>query len=220
MNPNLTCQYVWNDPNPGYVYWRGKCIEHLGPMGKYWTDWNDMSGNLVRTGLWLDWVQEAERKCLHLEQVGVEVHTGTFAMYYNWFKNANKRSDISWVEYLERNGEFYLRGENEIAFVRERFDADPDPNGWTIVFKVYIWNKETLQWTTFESVAECPDVVYNQMEKLGWDFGTRFWRGNNNHNEPPFNIIGQTYGEMCACYGWYKLPEENPVYRQKLPEGG
>jgi len=195
----LTCEhYDFNQRNPGYVYWNRIHIEHLGPMGDDWCD------NYPEKGEWAAWCHNTIMTCLHLEQLQIPVNAHTF-LQSEWFEMAQKKEDLSWFDYFVYLGDFYLRGEAEIAFLET---IDIGDNNLDSEFIVHIWNRDTKRWTMEQYISICPDVEYHEMHKHGYQHGCKFW-GEKSHN-----IISHSYFEICACFGWYKLPEQYPYLKK------
>lgn len=189
---NLTCQTGnFSSRNPGYIYWKGVCIEHYGPMGDDWED------------TWQEKIAEIQHACENLERLGIPVNGKTF-LQYDYFGWATKRKDIEYLDYFIKLGDFYLRGENEIAFLEEvRADYR---NSWKIDFIAHVWHTDTCIWTTEKYYVECPDVEYHEMIRNGWKHGGDWWKDNENTR----NICSHSYKQIVACYHWYALPNEYP----------
>ena len=207
MDNRLTCDGDWDSSVPGYTYWKGRRFEHLGYGGH---------------GSWIQayptWIKDTVKKMEHYEELEVDIAVGYY--HDHWFCDLKKGDDVAYFEYLKENWcDFYLRGEDDIAFPIETkvLDNEETKHAWESFYDLFIWNRKTYQWTIEKHHCISPDVVYNDLNKKGWNFGTLFWGGYSRpkpgggwEQHPPYSLWQISREEFQRCFTYYKLPQSLP----------
>ena len=206
-DPRLTCDGDWDSNVPGYTYWKGQCFEHLGCGGH---------GSWIQ--VYPSWIEDTVERMEHYEELGVDIATGYY--HDHWFSDLKKGDNVDYWEYFKQNScSFFLRGEDEIGFPVETktLTGNQTKHAWETFYDLHIWNRRTCQWTIEKHHNHSPDVVFNDMNKKGWDFGTRFWGGYSRpkpgggwEQHPPHELWSRTREELQKCFNHYKLPQDPP----------
>lgn len=186
----LTFEHSIDARVPGFVYWKDRRFEHLGPApkGKLWSE------------AYPGWEAEATRICEGLEAKGIEVGFHTYCHYDSWYN----RDHIEYFGYLSNWHDFYVT-DSQIAFA-----VNLRAEGGLVVFDFWTWDAVSKSWMVDLCQRTVDDAGPYRVitENFGYQFGAALWGGSEKN--PPYSLFMMPYDEIVNAFKKFNLPEQVP----------
>lgn len=184
----LTAEHGWGAQCPGFVYWRGKAIEHISTHG-------EKEVEKVRRRL--------EKICLKMESLGL---TPTWYISAQWkqFVDLEKMGKPYWIYFVDGDAEFYVDKQGVPVFVR----VISETRGYVREIETAKW--DGASWIKERARVESPEVIYKQMTSMGYKHGSTAIG--------EVNLCGAPAAKIVAYFSKFNVPQESPWNKESKDE--